>query len=68
MSKCDVSPEMHRVREIFAKIRDPYDRYQLTLLLEAAARFFADGSAESESAAVARGKLKCKTARTILPN
>ena len=41
MAKSDaLNAEMHRIREILSQISNPYDRYQLTLLLETAARTF----------------------------
>jgi hypothetical protein len=69
MSKGDsLNPDLLRIREILARVRDPYQRYQLTLLLETAARFFSDSDAENERVAVARRKPKCKPGRITLPN
>ncbi len=49
MSKSDgLKSEVHRIREILGNIRDPYDRYQLTLLLETAARFFVNRNVQNE--------------------
>lgn len=69
MSKSDgLKSEVHRIREILGNIRDPYDRYQLTLLLETAARFFVNCNVQNELALAERGKRKCKKHSDILPN
>jgi hypothetical protein len=69
MSKSDgLNAEVHRLREILEKVDDPYHRYQLTLLLETAARFFVSRNAEHSLDTTRGGKRKWKRNRDILPN
>ena len=60
MTKADeLRAEVHRIREILETIEDPYDRYQLTLLFETAARTFMSSETTRPQKA-ARGKKQCK--------
>ena len=68
MPKSDINAEVYRIREILGKIRDPYDRYQLTLLLETAARVFESTDAADGLITRGKGKRKCKRNRHILPH
>lgn len=53
--------ELHRIREVLGKVHDPYERYQLTLLLETAARVFETRDADEESPDIGRQKCKPNT-------
>jgi hypothetical protein len=68
MAKADeLRAEVHRIREILETIHDPYDRYQLTLLFETAARtFISHGAATPRKAA--KGRRQCKAPNNILLN
>ena len=69
MSKSDaLSAEMHRIREILGKINNPYDRYQLTLLLETAARSFVSSEIGEMPHKTRKGRRSCKTDSHSLPN
>lgn len=68
MSKADeLQAEVHRIREILETIRDPYDRYQLTLLFETAARTFMNNE-PATSRKAAKGKKQCKALNISLLN
>lgn len=64
----DLTAEILRIREILATIHDPYDRYQLTLLLETAARVFVTRGLTKQVEKTGRGKRQCKTIHSVLPN
>ncbi|HEX5278533.1 MAG TPA: hypothetical protein VFW28_00510 [Micropepsaceae bacterium] len=68
MAKTDeLRAEVHRIREILETIHDPYDRYQLTLLFETAARsFITPGPATPQK--TAKGKKQCKALTHSLLN
>jgi len=67
MPKSDeLTAEILRIREILATIHDPYDRYQLTLLLETAARVFVSRATQSDK--TGKGKRPCKMIHNVLPN
>ena len=57
-SEDSLKAELHRIREVLGKVHDPYERYQLTLLLETAARFFE--RPDVEAGPDAKGRKKCK--------
>ena len=40
----EIKSDLLHIRRILKTVRSPYDRYQLTLLFEIAARMFASGS------------------------
>jgi predicted Zn-dependent protease len=63
----ELAADIHRIREILAAIHDPYARYQLTLLLEAAARMFVSDVTGIPGKAL-KGKRQCKITHNILPN
>lgn len=63
----ELTAEIHRIGEILATIHDPYARYQLTLLLETAARMFKSDVPESPRKAM-KGKRQCKMIHNVLPN
>lgn len=68
MGKADeLQAEVHRIREILETIRDPYDRYQLTLLFETAARTFMNNDTATPRKAV-KGKKQCKALNHSLLN
>lgn len=69
MPKSDeLTAEILRIREILATIHDPYDRYQLTLLLETAARVFVSRGVATQSDKTGNGKRQCKMIQGVLPN
>ena len=63
----ELAADIHRIREILATIHDPYDRYQLTLLLETAARMFVSDLTGIPGKTL-KGKRQCKITHNILPN
>lgn len=68
MSRADeLRAEVHRIREILETIHDPYDRYQLTLLFETAARTFMSGGPATPQKTV-KGKKQCKAQTDTLLN
>lgn len=68
MAKADeLKAEVHRIREILETIHDPYDRYQLTLLFETAARTFMRSGPATPQKAV-KGKRQCKAPTNTLLN
>lgn len=68
MSKGDeLQAEVHRIREILETIHDPYDRYQLTLLFETAARTFMNHETATPRKS-AKGKKQCKALNNSLLN
>jgi hypothetical protein len=64
----ELSAEILRIREILETIHDPYDRYQLTLLLETAARVFVSRGLTKQVEKPGKGKRQCKTTHSVLPN
>lgn len=68
MSKPDeLQAEVHRIREILKTIHDPYDRYQLTLLFETAARTFMNNE-PATLRKTAKGKKQCRALNNSLLN
>jgi hypothetical protein len=63
-----IAAEMHRIREILARVDNPYDRYQLTLLLETAARPFVSTGIAPHAHKTTKGKRPCKRSSHPLPN
>jgi hypothetical protein len=64
----ELTAEIRRIRKILATIHDPYDRYQLTLLLETAARVFVSPGMTKQAEKTGKGKRQCKTVHNTLPN
>ncbi len=68
MAKADeLQAEVHRIREILETIHDPYERYQLTLLFETAARTFMNRGPATPQKTV-KGKRQCKALNSTLLN
>jgi hypothetical protein len=64
----ELSAEMDRIREILEHVSNPYDRYQLTLLLETAARSFVAKDTERTPHKTRKGKRQCKPINHALLN
>lgn len=63
----ELQAEVHRIREILETIHDPYDRYQLTLLFETAARTFMNRR-PAATQKTGKGKRPCKALTDTLLN
>jgi hypothetical protein len=63
-----LAAEMHRIREILESVSNPYDRYQLTLLLETAARSFVTNDAATAPNKTRKGRRQCKANNNTLLN
>ena len=63
----ELQAEVHRIREILETIHNPYDRYQLTLLFETAARTFMSNQPATPRKA-AKGKKQCRALNNSLLN